>query len=209
MPARADRAGKTQHHFRAALAYHLTHRGQQAHLSPVSHLPVDAVFLIRIVDAERPHGRIRLDRGLQQTALERPDLAAVGRRAFRKEADAIAGQQGAFDVVDDPAGFVAFFALDEEGVGALGKKAEQRPLADFRFGDESGGVHAVERVDVHPRHVIGDEQRAAQTRGRPFAFDNDFDLQRIEQAGRPLLYYAVSPLRPLARQDEGGHYQAV
>ena len=96
--------------------------------------------------------------------MERPDLVAIARAAFGEHADRTPGAQARQHLVQHAAHRFAAAALVVDRFAARGEPADQRPAADLALGDEAHHALAVQRDDVDPADVVGDEQRRARQR---------------------------------------------
>ena len=87
-------------------------------------------------------------------------MRAVGGGAFGEEGDVPLGVEQRVDLRVDHPGVAAAAAQQEDRVGLRRQPADHRPLPDFGLGDEGERVRGVEREDVEPGDVVGDEQAA-------------------------------------------------
>jgi len=116
--------------------------------------------------------------------MEMQQTAAVAGRPFGKDRDMLAlGQHVGNLLIDDP-GVAAAAPAQEDRVVFGGQPADQRPVPNFLLRDEGGRQGGVDHVDVDPRDVVGDQQRARHRMGQ---IGLDLDPKRIEQRGRPCL----------------------
>ena len=76
--------------------------------------------------------------------------------------------------------------------GARGEPADEWPALDLGLGDEAHHVLAVHQLDIHPRDVVGDEQRRTRQR---FADAADAQTEAAQKrAGPPARRTMVEPL---------------
>ena len=133
------------------------------------------------------HGR------LQQGCMEAEQGRAVGRRAFRKQGDILAGVEQGVDLGIDDLRVAAAAPPQENRVGFRRKPANQRPVAYLRFRDEGHGACRVKYKDVEPRDVVGDNEAArfdaAQRRIK-------LDSEDVEHLARPALLQPQAPAVP-------------
>jgi len=130
----------------------------------------------------RQHRSAGTERRLQQRRMKMQQAAPVRRRAFREDGDMPAASEQGRDLVIDDAGMPATATAQENGVVLRRQPADQRPVAHFRLGHESRGQRRVDHVDVYPRDVIGDHQRAGRDMRQ---VGLDLDAEAVEQGNRP------------------------
>jgi len=92
-------------------------------------------------------------------------VTAVRGGAFREKAQAVATAQRLFPQLDHATRILATRPLDEQRAGPLRQPADHGPVTNFRFGDEMHGMQLLQRPDIDPGDVVGDEQ-AMSRRGR-------------------------------------------
>jgi hypothetical protein len=122
----------------------------------------DRVGGFREAQRHRLHRRRRGDRRLQQVGVERQQAVAGRRRSLGEDRDHLARAQRLGDRMDDAQRIALSFALEVERPGRVDQPRHQRPRLDVGLGDEARPRNdGVDRHDVEPRDVVGDEQAAA------------------------------------------------
>jgi hypothetical protein len=99
-----------------------------------------------------------------QGRAEAQDPVAVGGGALGEEDDGLALAHAGDHLVRRAGGGVAALAVDEDRALQPGEIAEERPGRDLRLGDEGERREGAEHHDVHPRDVVGHEERRAVRR---------------------------------------------
>jgi len=114
--------------------------------------------------------------------MEVQQMAAVGRRAFRKNGGVPAAGQQFGDLLVDDAGVAATAPAQENRFILRRQPADDRPAPDLLLGDEGDRHGGVDDQDVDPRHMVGDDQRP---RPGMRQVGLQFDAQRPQQGRRP------------------------
>lgn len=145
----------------------------------------------RLVDEAqrcRLHGHVGRDGGLQEVGMEGQQHAAIARRAFGEDGDAVAVAQRLGHVVNHAQRVATLLALDVERAGAGGQRTDQGPVLHRRFRDEAHVPRRMQRDDVEPGDVVGDQQhRPARGTGGRRALHDEFDTEHFQHAPRPAL----------------------
>ncbi len=115
---------------------------------------------ILVIQAKRLHRPRRRHRRLEHIRVKGQQRPPVGRRAFRKHAHQFAGREPVRQFLHDAFRFAALLALNEHGAQLLREPADHRPFADFRLRHERRRPPRVDHVDVDPRNVVADHERA-------------------------------------------------
>ena len=101
----------------------------------------------------------------------------------------------------DAARVALALALDEQRAGAADQPADHRPARELRLGDEAHRLHRIERDDVEPRDMIGDDQNVA-ARVRERSGQPCVDAEHAQQTTRPAPDHHAALRRRQKRQDE-------
>jgi hypothetical protein len=129
-------------------------------------------------------------RGLKQGRVKMMDGPAVTRGALGKHGHPISlRKRGAHDLVQ-AARVAAACALDEERTSSLAKNTHQRPVANFRFRDESRRAHDVDHKDVEPGYVVRGKECGHGTVERRGALCIDPKSEACQHPGAPSLHHA-------------------
>ena len=107
-------------------------------------------------------GPSRSDKG----GAERQEAVAVARRPFRKENNDVSLRLTVGHLRIDVGRVRLPGAVDEDAALQAGEQADHRPFGHLGLGDEGQGKEAAEDGDVHPGHMIRQDQgRPAGIRG--------------------------------------------
>ncbi len=171
---------------RAAAQHHVERRAQRqfARIGRRDRLPP---LRILVHQADRLHRAAGRHRGLEQVRVERQQFLPVGRRPFRKHAHQPAVAQALGHLVHDTHRLGTLLALQEHGIELLGEPADHRPLPHLGFRHERRRPPRVDRVDVEPRHVIADHERA-RVEPRAVVMDDETHPADPQQLERPAAY---------------------
>jgi hypothetical protein len=103
---------------------------------------------------------------------------------------------------DAPHRFAAA-ALVEDRLALRGQPADHRPLADLALGDEAHHPLAVQRDDVDPADVVGDEQhRPRQGRTAPMhAESEDAHQSALPPTDHPVVQGLTPDAQPVERSQ--------
>jgi len=115
-----------------------------------------------------------------------------GRTAFGEHGNGAACCQRRRDALIGTARIRAAAALDEQGADIAHKRAEQGPVADFRFGHEHARPMRMNNKYIEPGKMIGHHHAARRAR-IAFAMQLDFDAQQRQQLLGPLRDFGVLP----------------
>jgi len=192
----------------AASRQYRAKRVEQGQAAMISRRGVEAAVRQVIADGEQ-HDRCLVDhRGLEQGRVERPQVRAVGGRAFGKQADAIAVRQQFGGLLNDGGGVMAPFALNKQGAALLRQKADERPAAHIGLGNEARRANGIEQPNIQPRHMVRDQDHAARVQVGHVAVQLAFDAKNPEHFLRPALRDAVMPRFWGDAKDDAGNEDA-
>jgi len=147
------------------------HQGQHACRRPVA-------------DRDRLHATPGDHDRLQERALEGQELRTVGRRAFRKHRDDVAGRERFLGLPIHPMRIEAPRTLDEKGPHVTDQAPGDRPARELRLGNEAHRLRGVQHEDVEPRNVVGDDQHVGIVAGKASAQPR-LDVQDAQKARAP------------------------
>eukprot|EP01036_Dinobryon_divergens_P047173 gene47172-63194_t len=152
-------------HAQALGASHAPQAAHQGHVVDVRRRQADRLAGLGVAQQQRLHRRFTGDRGLQQVGVEMQQPVPGAGGAFREDRQRLAPQQRGIHLVHHAHRVALALALDEQRAGALDQPAQQRPVQHVRLGDETRmRRRGLERQDVQPGDVVGDEQRGPRPR---------------------------------------------
>jgi len=131
---------------------------------------------------DRQHWPARGQRRLDQGGVKMQQMRAIGRRAFGKYGHIFPLSQNFSDLLVDDPGMPAAAPAQEDRVVFRRQPADQRPVPHLFLGNEGRRQYRIDDIDVDPRNMVGNHQRARHGMGQ-VGFDRD--AQRIEQRDGP------------------------
>jgi energy-coupling factor transporter ATP-binding protein EcfA2 len=140
---------------------HLEEMPPEAHVAPPG---VEARILARRGGVDHRHGlhpqdvpQVGREEGAEERGLERQDALPVGRGAFGEEQELVPRLEPRLEDRLLAPGLL-WIAVDEDRAGGAGEPADAGPARDLGLRDEVDALAGVEREDVHPGGVVGDDR---------------------------------------------------
>lgn len=155
-----------------------------------SHAPLaagiePAAIAIAVIDDHRLDHEITIaGNRLEQRRAERANALANRGRAFGEYHQRTLPGDPAFHQPGLNAGLGAAIALHEHAPEFAGEVADDRPVRQFRFGDEACFEDPAQHRNVDPRHVVGGMDRAGGRMAENF--DTDPEAGQQCPPGQPL-----------------------
>ena len=140
--------------------------------------------------------------------MERQQFAPVARGSFGEHTDDIAGNQMLGQLVHDPLRVAALLALQEHRIELEREPAHHGPLAYFRLRDETRRPPRVDHIDVDPRNMIGDDQRAT-VEPRAVVMHDELHPTEPQHFQRPRAVKRVTLFGAGLRKARGDHPHTV
>ena len=90
---------------------------------------------------------------------------AIARRAFREHGKNVPGAQAFRHLPHHPVRIAPRLALDVQGAGTIGQRADKRPSLDIGLGDKAAMACRMHHQNIQPRNMVGHQQDRAPGRG--------------------------------------------